>query len=174
MNNVERYIKIGYCSKGHGVKGAFTFNLESGNESILSEGMQVHLVPEKGSQMAEPALYEIENINYGHKVMAFLKGVHSLSDVESMVPFSIELSRDQFPELDENEVYLSDLIGFSVRDMSSGQLIGHLSRIYSNGPQDVLVISAKPSFEIPFIDHFVTNVDLEKREITVVVPQYIS
>lgn len=90
-----------------------------------------------------------------------------------MVPFDIYISRDQLPDLDDGEFYLEDLVGLQVVS-PSGEKIGKVKSYFDNGAQTVLVIQKpKGRVELPFVDAFFPEVDLENGVVVMLDPEII-
>jgi len=174
----NQLIEIGYCSKPHGIKGGFVFHLYSGNESILREKSNVTLFPhnERSSVDIKGEKHAIESISYGNKVIVYLNNLSGRDIVESMIPFSIKISRSEFPNVDDDEYYVSDLIGLKVINHHTKKEIGIIDKFYDNGVQIVFVIKClnNEKIEIPFIDHFFPVVDCEKGIVEIIVPEFIN
>lgn len=168
-------IELGFCRKPHGVKGAFSFHLYNRENSILTKNFKVTLRP-LGPESSLPKMgkvFEIASISFGNKIIATLKGVEDRNSVESMLPFSILVERKDFPETEEGEIYLSDLIGCKAYE-ENGDLVGEVVDLGFNGVQDILVIKGKDKkIEILFIDTFVLDVDMKNNRLVVRLPEYI-
>ena len=63
--------------------------------------------------------------------------------VEAMVPFDIYFDRKNFPEIEDDEYYLNDLLGLEVFDFISKAPIGRILDFYENGAQVVLKIKTE-------------------------------
>ncbi len=171
---MTKLIELGFCRKPHGVKGAFSFHLYNNESSVLEKGFKIQLFPlsSDSTLSKEGEEFEISSISFGNKVIATLKGVDNRNRVEEILPFSILADRSSFPETDEGEIYLSDLVGCQAID-EDGQVVGEVVDLGFNGVQDILVIQGKEEkIEVLFIDSFVLGIDVEKREIIIKVPEY--
>jgi 16S rRNA processing protein RimM len=174
--NSDSLVILGVCNKPHGIRGGFSFLLENSQDSVLSKGMRVYLFPKTPASSIDKDGEEfiIEKINFGNKTIAYLKGISDRNIVEAMLPFEIKLPREEFPETQDDEYYISDLIGLEVYEHGSNELIGKVSKYYDNSVQTILTIRGKNgSFDIPFVENFVPEVDLEDGKIWVVVPRMI-
>ena len=171
---MSKLLKLGACYKPHGIKGAFTFNLDNDQDSALDAGVRIKLFPvdSRSKLPKEGQDFEIEKITFGHKVMAFLKGINDRNIVEEMIPFVIKIDRDNLPDLNEGEVYLDDLKGFKVLDENDEE-IGRVQGFSDNGMQTIVEIRGFKSFDIPYIDQFVIETNLEEKFLKVVVPDYV-
>ncbi len=174
-------IQLGVCHKPHGIKGAFSFILDNPDDSILKKKMTIFLFPKdsRSTLSTDGEEFEISKINFGNKVIAFIKKdgeeITDRNTVEAMIPFSIKVSRDSFPEPEEGEIYLSDLIGLNVRDLSLDKIVGTIYRTSDNGAHTILTIKQDDGalVEIPFVENFVPYVDIEQKEVGVNLPHYV-
>jgi len=79
-------------------------------------------------------------------------------------------SRDVFPELADDEVYYTDLIGLVVRTVE-GEIVGRVKDVLDIGPSDILVIDRDgQEVMVPNVDEFVRSMDLDAGEITITPP----
>ncbi|WP_026354265.1 ribosome maturation factor RimM [Massilia niastensis] len=112
---------------------------------------------------------------HGGDVVATLVGMRDRNEAEALKGASVQVARSEFPELEEDEYYWSDLIGLDVVNLQ-GEALGKVADMMHNGAQSILRITpqvnpdapdAKASERlVPFVDQFVKNVDLEARLIT--------
>jgi len=170
-------VQIGRCHKPHGVKGGFVFHLENEENSILKKGMKVLLLPEdKSSELPMSGKnFVIENITFGHKVMVYLVGISNRNQVEAMTPFNIRVNRNLFPKASEDELYLVDLIGCKVINQKTKQEIGYVKKYYEHGAQTNIVVETKEGeFDLPLIENFVVDIDIDKNEIYINQPEYLE
>lgn len=173
----QNLVQIGFCSKPHGVKGGFVFHLENSGASVLSNGMEVSLFPKNQSSTIskEGESYKIKTITFGHKVMAYFEGVDDRNIVEGMIPFVIKIPRNQFPDISDDEIYLVDLIGCKAIDQKNKELIGTIEKYYDHGAQTNLVIqTATDEIDVPFLEQFVLEIDIDKKEVIVSLPVYMD
>lgn len=75
----------------------------------------------------------------------------------------VGLSRSEFPEPDDDEIYWADLIGCQVMNRE-GVTLGPVISMQTNGEHDWIVLA---SGMIPFVDQYIDEVDQEKRVIHV-------
>jgi 16S rRNA processing protein RimM len=172
----EELVLLGVCGKPHGIKGGFHFNLENCDDSVLKKNSKVLLKPSSKQSSISPdgESFVIQSISFGHKVMVYLEGITDRNLVESMVPFEIYVDRSSFPEIDEDEFYISDLIGIDVFSQETGEKVGTVKNYYDNSVQTVLIIEGEESLELPFVDHFFPVVDIENNRIEVNIPKVIG
>lgn len=166
-------VHIGHCTAPHGIKGEFSFVLYNQEESVLENGMTVSLMP-KNSASSIPQdgrEYKINTIKFGNKVIVTLDDIANRNLVEEMVPFDIYIERELFPELDDGEYYINDLLGVDVFHFYTKDLIGKVMDFYDNGAQVVLKIKTdKEILDVLFLEQFVPVVDLDQNKIEIIPP----
>lgn len=170
-------IHIGHCTTPHGIRGEFSFVLYSFEDSVLSDGAIISLLPrsELSSIPHDGKEFKIARIKIGNKAIVSLEGINDRNIVEAMVPFDIYFARKNFPETSENEYYLNDLLGLEVFNFFTKEYIGRISDFYENGVQIILKIKTEKEFiEILFIDQYVPIVDLEAGRMEIVLPVIIE
>lgn len=174
MSKNDDFVKLGECRKPHGIKGGFLFHLYNSESSVLKKGAQVKLLPlnPESTINKNGQLIEIETIHFGNKTICYLKNIKSRNTVEAMIPFEIHFPRSLFPELDDSEVYVSDLVGLDVYNQA-GDKIGKVDSYFDNGAQVCLkILMENKKFELPFVEAFFPEVDLENKKIVMVEPEY--
>lgn len=102
---------------------------------------------------------------HGDHLRVFFEGVTDRTAAEQWVGKELFLSPEDLPPLPEGQYYWHQLQGLTIKSQT-GQALGTVSSLYSNGPQDILVIDNGD--QIPFIlGTTVASVDLDKKIITV-------
>lgn len=170
-------IHIGHCTTPHGIKGEFSFVLYNPEDSVLSVGVKISLMPRSTSSSVpqDGKDFKIQKISIGNKAIVTLEGVNDRNKVEALVPFDIYFDRKNFPLTKEDEYYLNDLLGLEVFDFLTKKTIGRVMDFYENGVQVVLRIKTeKEVIELLFIEQFVPDVDIENGRIEVIIPEMIE
>lgn len=170
----ENLIQLGIANKPHGIKGGFLFKLENSTDSVLTKNSKITLIPMNtaSSISKEGEEFEIANIHFGNKTICYLKDINDRNVVEAMLPFSIHYPRSLFPETEDDEFYVNDLIGLKVLD-TKGNEVGKVESQYDNGVQTVLKLKVNNQFiELPFVENFFPEVDMEKGTITYIAPEF--
>lgn len=173
--NKEDLIKLGFCAHPHGIKGEAEFRLINTEDSVLEDGLTVYLYPtnEKSQLSHYGEEWKISKIRFGNKVIANLEGIKDRTHLETIIPFEIFVPRDAFPEPEEGEVYLADLVGMQVND-PEGKIVGRLESFDDNGFQYLLNIRLDVGgiLTLPYVDAFFPAIDLEEKIITMIPPEY--
>ena len=170
-------IHIGHCTTPHGINGEFSFVLYTGEHSVLRDGAIVTLFPRSSLSTIpqDGKEYKISNIKIGNKAIVRLEGVVDRNSVESMVPFDIYYDRKFFPEINDEEYYLNDLLGLEVFNFLTKDFVGRVSDFYENGVQVILKIKTdNKEIEILFIDQYVPLVNLESGRMEIIIPEMLD
>ncbi len=174
MSKIEDYIKLGECKKPHGIKGGFLFQLVNPEDSILLKKSKIKLIPlnESSSINKNGEEFVIDSIHFGNKTVCYFGGIKDRNIVEAMLPFEILYPRSLFPELDNDEWYISDIVGLKVMD-PDGKEVGIVDSYFDNGAQICLkVITENNKYELPFVEAFFPKVDMENKTIVMIEPEY--
>lgn len=104
--------------------------------------------------------------------LARIDGIDDRTAAEKLRGVKLYVPRTRLPELvEENTYYHADLIGLAAKD-ASGAAFGKIVQVANFGAGDLLEI--KPlkgaSYYVPFTAAVVPQVDLAKKEATVIVP----
>ncbi len=172
----QHLIKLGFVANPHGIRGEAELRLFNTEDSVLEDGMKVFLFPssQKSKISAAGEEWLIKNVRFGNKVICQFDGVRDRTHLESLIPFEIFLDRDTFPEPEDGEVYLVDLIGMDVIN-EAGEVLGTLESFSDNGMQYLFDVRMAPLGEImtlPYVDAFFPKIDVENRQITMILPEY--
>jgi 16S rRNA processing protein RimM len=179
MSKKENLIKIAFAAHPHGIKGEVELRLinPDTNDSILDDEMKVWIFPfnEKSKVQKDGEEWEIKKVRFGNKIICELEGVKDRTHLESLLPFELFVARESFPEPDEDEVYLVDLIDMQVVD-SEGNELGKLESFSDNGHQYLFNVRLNEGggvlMTLPYVDAFFPKIDMIKKQITMVLPEY--
>lgn len=172
-----KMIKIANVFHPHGIKGELELRLlnDDHSECILDEGMTIYLYPtsEKSKISKGGEEWKIVKLRFGNKVICTLDGIKDRTHLETLLPFEIHVPREAFPEPDEDEVYLVDLVDYDVIN-PEGEKIGTLESFSDNGMQYLFEVRLSDGSKItlPYVDAFFPSVDTEKKTITMIMPEY--
>lgn len=173
----EELIMIASASHPHGIKGEVELRLLNDNpeESILDDGIKVYLYPfnEKSKISSYGEEWIIKKIRFGNKVIAQLDGIKDRTHLETILPFEIYLHREDFPEADDDQVYLVDLIDMKVVSPDDEEL-GVLESFSDNGMQYLFNVRMKSGevVTLPYVDSFFPEINTEEKKIVMILPEY--
>lgn len=168
-------ITLATVSQPHGIRGEAELRLLNAEDSILEEGMTVYLYPSSEKSQVSPGGEEwvISKIRFGNKVICYFEGIKDRTHLETLLPFEVRLPREAFPETDEDEVYLVDLIDMDVFN-PEGVHLGKLENFSDNGMQYLFNVRLDDGsvVTLPYVEAFFPSIDVEDKKIIMVLPDY--
>ena len=119
--------------------------------------------------------YLINNISFSSLILKFnkksfficeLAGIVSMEEAKNFVKSDIFICRSSLPETDKDEIYLNDLISFTV-ELESGLCLGELVKFYDFGGGPIIAVKhGNEEKMLPFSKNFIINIDRDLRLIT--------
>ena len=156
------WVRIGVVTRPHGVRGAVRLHLDNPESDLLDEGLVVQLRRQvRGAEKA--AEHTVARV-FGVGDRLELEGVASREAAEALRGAELCVHRDAFPEADDDESYLVDLIGFEVRDVQ-GHALGTIEAFADNGAQPLAQVMVgtrrgrKRYVEFPFVPELISELD---------------
>lgn len=96
-----------------------------------------------------------------------IEGVDERDGAEALTNLDVFVDPDDFPELDDGEFYLRDLVGADVallqaEDGDAFRVIGEVQGFMQTGANDVMIVTVPgaPDLLVPMIEHAVAEVDV--------------
>ena len=132
----------------------------------LDEVDRVWAHPREGEDR-ELTIEGVREATKGDLLVTFA-GITTRAQAEAMVGATLAVFREDLEQPASGEVFQGDLVGLAAVDVN-GAPLGTVEEIWNSGPVPNLVIRGGPRGElmVPFIDEFVPEVDLEKRQCVV-------
>lgn len=151
----ERFIHIGTVTKAQGLRGEVVITTFSGQPHSFKDYSTLVLVDDAGT--LSPALtVERLRIHKGKVIIKFDR-VGDRTFAENLVGMGVLLTREDLPATKEDEYYWDEITGLTVLT-ADGKFIGKVVSLFSNGAQDIMVISDDThEYLVPLTDDFVTE-----------------
>ncbi len=152
------WLHAGRVGKPHGLDGSF--HVTGANPQLLRAA---ELVRVAGNDRAID-----RRAGYDARMILRLAGCASREDAEALRGTELLVSRDQAPELEQDEWWAEDLEGCTVRD--GGRIIGTVRRLLVLPSCEVLEVDRVGGGDpllVPLVADAVRLVDLERDEIDV-------
>jgi len=164
----EQCFRLGMVSKTQGYKGILILHLDvdfpdtyKNMESVYVE-KQHKLVP-----------FFIEHISILQKGFARVKfeDVDSEEDARALVRCGLFLPVESLPELDKDQFYFHEVIGFLVNDKFLGDIGTVLDVIDIPGNPQLVVLHDQTEVFVPISNTFYRGIDKDKKIIFVSLPE---
>ncbi|MES1151081.1 MAG: ribosome maturation factor RimM [Dongia sp.] len=159
-------ILLGAIAGVHGIRGEV--KVKSFTEDPMSIAAYGPLYDEQGRT------FTLKLTSKGAKdsvVIARIDGIADRNAAEALKGRRLYAPRDALPAIEaEDEFYASDLIGLAVED-AAGKSYGKVADVQDYGAGPMLVIDGETSFDLPFADGFVPEVDVKAGKIVIALPE---
>ncbi|MBI1834527.1 MAG: ribosome maturation factor RimM [Burkholderiales bacterium] len=168
----EDLVLVGYVSGAFGLQGWVKIRPYSSTADALLEAPLFWL------ETAGQSGREVKRMSskvHGEDIVARLSDVEDRNAAEALKGTVVKISRALFPALPEGEFYWVDLLGLTVQNLA-GESLGVVRAMMDNGAQSILRVAQAdvPETEllkherlIPFVDHFVKEVNQTTKTIVV-------
>jgi 16S rRNA processing protein RimM len=165
------HVVVGRLRKPHGLKGDCTlFPLTDDPASVFAPGRQIWVVSLNGDTVAGPLTVE-RSREYHREWLVKFAGVESRDALDPFRRHFLGVSADQLAPLGQDEVYLHELDGFSVR-LPDDTPLGLVSAVYELPAGLMIEVQGpKREFLLPYKKEFVRNVDRAGRKLVVTPPE---
>jgi 16S rRNA processing protein RimM len=162
----ETCFELGKITKTHGLKGEVVLWLDvdfpEDYEDLESVFLEVRgeLIP-----------YFIETYRLsGNRAIVQFEDIDTFEKAEAMINLQAFLPLEELPELDKDQFYYHEIIGYQIVDKNLGEL-GTVHTVHSLQAQDLLVMDYKgKEVLIPVISEIVLNADKEAKVLNVSLP----
>jgi 16S rRNA processing protein RimM len=122
---------------------------------------------------------EVELVHHWlHKggIVLHFAGVDSISAAEELAGMIVAIPREERAALDEDEVYVGDLIGCALVDVGGAEpvTVGEIQDVdRSAGPVALLVVGGKSGDEIliPFAKDYLLRIDVDGKRVEMALPE---
>jgi len=155
---------MGKLLKPRGLKGELWITIFNDVDSALKVGMKVWMTLKNGEffrQIIESLM--ISRAKYWIK----FEGCHKREDADNLIGLNFSIPRSEFTPLNENEIYLVDVIGAAVLD-EDRKIIGSVVDIMSLPAQNVVVVETKEGeVLIPYVDAHILLFDKKEKNLIV-------
>lgn len=118
-----------------------------------------------------PFFIEKSSLHKSDLLRVKFEDIDTEEDAEDLMKADLYLPLSMLPELEENQFYFHEIIGFKAEDINYGN-IGTIVAINENSAQPLFEIEKDEKFIlIPINDNFIERVDKEKKLILLKTPE---
>ncbi len=153
-------VTVGKVVSTHGIKGEVkvlsTFPYK---EKAFQVGKTVYL-----STSSSPFILSSYRVHQKYDLLMF-EGISNINEVLPYLPCSLTMDRVEIG-LSSTEYMDQDLLGFSC--FFDGREVGSVIEIFFASPKNKIIrIKGKQEILIPFSEHFVKKIDLDRKKIDI-------
>lgn len=158
---------FGKITKTHGLKGEITVKLDVANPGDFKD-LRYVLIEDRGNLI--PYFIENQKIN-GDKMIVQLQDVKKVEQAVAFMGKAVFLPNELMPELDEDDFYFKEIVGFKMIDALKGE-IGEIYDVLEYPTQAVIqVMKDGKEILIPIHDDIIQKVDKKAKILTVKAPE---
>lgn len=166
--NIDACYQLGYIVRTHGVKGQvvafFDVDYPEDYEELESVFLQLN-----GKLV--PFFIHALDIQPNGRIIIKFEDVDSIVEAEKLKNIALYLPLDQLPELDEDQFYFHEVIGYTVVDEQLGEL-GTIREIYEMPYQDLMAMDYQGvEVLIPVQDELILRADKAAQKLFVNLPE---
>ena len=166
MIKKEEVYKIGRIGKAHGVKGEVTFNFD---DDIFDRVDAEYLILEIDGILV-PFFMEEYRFRSDCTALVKFEDINTQDRARELINCDVYFPRDLADD-DEENLSLAVLVGFDIIDANTGKNVGTIASI-DDSTANILFELADGTL-IPASDELITNIDKEKKTITIALPEGI-
>ena len=168
---LDETYQLGYLIKTHGLRGQMVAHFDVDDVSAYTKLKTVYLtLTGAPTKLVEHQIEKVQ-LQSGNKVLIKLRGIERIEEAEPLRGSQLHLPLAALPELEEDQFYFHDVIGFTVVDETLGNL-GTVENFYELPQQDMLAMRYQgQEVLIPVVDELISHADHTKKEIYVNLPE---
>ena len=167
---IDETYQLGYIIKTHGLRGHVVAHFDVDDATAYAKLKTVYLT--LAGAPTKLVAHEVEKVQpqAANRVLLKLRDIDRIEEAEPLRGSQLHLPLTLLPELDDDQFYFHDVIGFTVVDENLGAL-GLVENFYELPQQDMLAMRYQgQEVLIPVVDELVSHADQEKKEIYVNLP----
>jgi 16S rRNA processing protein RimM len=156
--NKSQFLECGRIVNTHGVRGGLKLESWCDTPEDLASLKKVFL--KKG---AEYVSHKVKRASVFKQFVLFeLDSITDINQAELLKGTVVYADRDDIT-IDDDAVFIADLLGLPVIDLESGEEIGKLSDVLNLGASDLYEINTKNGKKlIPAVPEFIKEIDLDR------------
>ncbi|GAB2454780.1 ribosome maturation factor RimM [Hymenobacter qilianensis] len=168
---IDECYQLGGIGKTHGLKGFVVAYLDVDDVEAYSKMKSVwlELPPTPGKLIA----FTVERVQpqTSDRVLLKLKGIDTVEAAEPLRNAKLFKALEELPELEEDQFYFHDVIGYTVVDETLGEL-GIVETFYEMPQQDLMGMRYQgQEVLIPVVDELVLHADEAEQKLHVSLPE---
>jgi len=182
-DETEDWVWLARVRHTQGRKGEVFAEILTDFPEKFTERRRLWLLPPSGGKTPSragknSAPREVELVaHWLHKggVVLHFAGIDSITDAEALAGLIVAIPRMERAALDEDEVYVADLIGCALIDVATAEPVnvGEIEDVDTTaGPVALLVVNnAAGEVLVPFAKSYLRKIDIEAKRVEMALPE---
>ena len=166
--NIDDCFQLGYIVKTHGTKGQVVafFDVDYPEDY---EDLESVFLEQKG-RLIPFFIALLEPVQKGRFIIKF-EDINTIEQAETLRNTAIYLPLDELPELEEDQFYFHEVIGYQVIDQNHGPL-GTVKDFYDMPQQQLMAMEyLDQEMLVPVMDEIVLRADHKAKQLHVKLPE---
>lgn len=164
----EECFLLGYVQKAHGLKGEIALLLDTDSPSSYTNLQSILLLQKN---ILVPFMVKKIQILPNNRAIVKLEESNNVDEAQRLVHSEVHLPLSMLPDLNEDEYFLHEVLGYIVVDVEKGTL-GEITNFYEGNEQDLLGMTYQNAeVLIPWVEAIVKKVDKTNKTIEVDLPE---
>ena len=171
------WVVLAHIVRPQGRRGEVLAEIFTDFPQYFPQRKQLFLRPPSGLQAGDMRQAKVEShwLHKGRVVLKFSQ-VDSIGDAESLRGFDLVILRADRIPLEEDAVYISDLLGVRVIDVNGGGAAeaGEITDVEPEGAGPAMLVIRTPDGQerlIPFVRAYLRKMDIEGKRLEMDLPQ---
>lgn len=160
--DAQNWVAMGYVKGAFGIKGWLKVKADTEYADSLLDYPEWRL-----RRDADVRTLALESGKVaGDELQVKFTGIDDRDAAALLRGYTVEIARADFAPAEADEYYWADLVGMNVQNRA-GENLGKVVNLMDTGAHDVLVVEGDFGQKlIPFVSHYIDDVDSGKRVIT--------
>ena len=156
---LSKYLEAGKIANTHGVRGDVVIDSLCDSPKILA-ALKALYIKKQGEYVA---MEVSRSVVHGGRVLTRFVGIDTLDDAMQYKGKTVYAAREDL-SIDDDQVFIADLIGLAVYNTEGGELIGKISDVVNYGYNDILEIDRGEGklVLVPNLPQFVERISLDE------------
>ena len=166
--NIDACFLLGHIVKTHGTKGQVVafFDVDYPEDY---EDMESVFLEQKG-RLIPFFIESMDPVKNSRFIISF-EDIKTMEQAEALRGTSLYLPLDELPELDEDQFYFHEVIGYQVVDENHGKL-GTVKEFYDLPQQQLMAMEyMNQEMLIPVMDEIILRADHDAKELHIILPE---
>lgn len=149
MGNQSQFLEAGKITNTHGVHGEVKIQPWCDGPEFLLDFDTLYVD-------GTPLSVRSARIHKGNVLVQF-QGFDTMNDAETLKNKIVSVSRSDV-DLPEGRHFVADLIGLTVKNRDTGEVLGRLTEVLNYPAQDIFVVKGEREYMIPAVEAFMGEI----------------
>ena len=161
-------IALGVIGRPRGLGGDVFVTLYNQDSDQLVSGRRFVLIRD-GEEPLERTMLSCKPAGKKNRYVTRWEGVKGRADAESLVGLVVHIERSELEEIEEDEFYYDDVLGYTVEE-ADGTTLGTVYRVFSAATDILIVRGEGTEWMIPAVQDVIVSLNHDEQKFVVAIP----